>query len=967
MTEYKAVSPKSPLESAIAKKIFDHATDRKTCFVFPTQVSADSWAEASLGRPDTVAIEMERFLGWDMFLDRITRKNIPQGKKKADSRSRLLWALLTLDEQSKKPFLRHLLKPGTTPSLSQAASFASLAPALRDLTFELRQLPSGHSISEDERGDYFTLSSKYDRFLDNESLYESGHLSPAKDEAIRYILFEPSLMPGYGKRAEILSGLLSVEIFTRSGPGERKSDEASGSNRGESYGCGDGGKDGPAGDSGIVLIKYATFREELQSLFANCASLLDGGLQPADIAISIPAPTPEIQAHIRLLARQYALPIDFRFGEALSAFPFGRILLSLSRAASEGFSLRTLRKLFDKGALRWKNESTALDLIHFATRYNIPEFSIDRHYMSELWRRTFSLCPDPGAQVIALYASLNKAAHSIEGARSFDALRRALQDFKGVFLEEPETDSETDRSLQRILEELEALDQWHSHMGHPDLAASPLDALLLALDATRYKSAGTINAISVFPYHIGMLIASPIHFVLDVSQDSLGSALGYFSRVPREMRTRLGEADIGEALLSSFNAVNAVYCHAEKGLSGYSVPHPYFARLEARQVKVGRERIPEPADAAESRAWRDSAASALPARLPACRKDAAMGSFSAKSHDEPRSSSEATRELLFPPPALCGFSHPSGRKLNPLQLLKLPSCDASPHFKVSPAKLKNLMQCPFKWLLTCVPNVDGGPSAVANLAEGSLTHAMIRSLLQEIALADGSFAPAKIDEYAQKIDAAFRRSIIQVLKQNGPSLEPTLDAALPKIRDRIARILDFETDFSAAGWEIGDFETTLTRKYEALDLSLEGRADRISTRLSDDASASRGGEEYAIIDYKKKNTPRKKDFLADENGQLHDFQIASYAAMLEGEDKSVGLALYWSIEESKAVIVFGSGGGRPDSKAFEPERVALDASLLKASRTIKGGSFMSITPTPEGCAECPIRPICRAHFSSERL
>ncbi len=920
MTEYSKVSPGTVRESAIAKKISDHVKDRNTYFVFPTQVSADSWAEASLRQPGIDAIEKDRYLGWDTFIDRITQKNIPLAKKKADSRLRLLWGLLILEEQSKTPFLRGLVKPGMSSALTAASIFAKQAPTLRDLSFELRRLPPGCLIDEDEVADYAALSERYSRFLEDNGVYESSHLSPAKEEKNRYILFEPSLMPRYDKRAEILKKFLSVEIFSESA-------------------------------SEMALFKFETFREELQSVLANCASLLDGGLQPADIAMSIPASTPEIRAHIRSLAKQYALPMDFREGQPLSAYPFGKLLLSLSRAASEGFSLRTLRKLFDRGAFIWKNESIASDLIRFASRYNIPEFSIDGQYMSDLWKKTLSLCPDPGSQVISLYSSLNKIAHSMTSARSFNTLRRAIHDFKDNFLEKPLSNSEADRTLQRVLEELDALDQWHSHIGNPTLAASPLDTLLLALDVTRYTNDESVNAISVFPYHIGMLIATPVHFVMDVSQDSLEPALGHFSRVPKEMRGQLNEPDVSEALLSSFNAVNAVYCHAEKGLAGYSVPHPYFLRKGARQAKIGADQIPELADAAESRAWRDSAAGDLPAQLPADRKNAAMDCFSAMRTGDQRVLSPAK----------------GGRKLDSAQLLKLPSCNAAPLFKISPGKLKNLMQCPFKWFLTCVPDIDKGPSAVANITEGSLTHALIRSLLQDIALKDGGFSAARKDEYEGWIDSAFRQALRQVMRQNGPAVEPAMEAALPKIRDRIARILDFETGFKADGWSIGDFEIPLARKFEELGLSLEGRADRISRKQGSGDPATPRGEECAIIDYKKNSTPKKKEFLVNQNGELGDFQIASYAAILEGEGESVELALYWSIEESKAVVVFGPGGCRPSREEFDPEREALAVALRKASGIIKDGSFLSITPSPASCAACPMRPICRAHFSSERL
>lgn len=920
----------------IAKTVATHAAERETRFVFPTQVSADSWAEAALHVPGTMAIEMDRFLGWDTFLDRITSESIPEGKKKSDARSRLLWALATLSEQSIKPFLKYLSKPGIAPSLSLARDLAKLAPSLRSIALELRSHPPAQTrkSGDEEIADYVALAERYSRFLEKHLLFEPCDLDPARAKTDHFIIFEPALMPGFNKLEERLRNNFSMEIFQ------------------------DIGKSADQGATGPTLLKFSTFREELQTVFAACASLLDEGCQPSDIAISIPVPTPEMQAHVKFLARQCALPIGFRFGEPLAASPFGRLLNSLSNALSEGFSMRTLARLFDRGAFRWKDEAAARKLLRYGVRYNIPEFSADKHYMSGLWSRTFSSCPDPGVDVYDFYSSIKKTALSIAGASSFESLQRALYNFKESFLEKSDVNSLADRTLARILEELEALEQWHSRLGAPDLAASPFDILLLALDSTPYKPVEKDNAISIYPYHLGMLIACPIHFVLDASQQSLMPALGYFSRIPEEVKIYLEEeVDISETLLSSFDAVNAVYCHAEHGLSGYSVPHPYFSRMSAIQKKIGSEQIPNLSDELEAHAWRNATAESLPDFLPVGRKHAATGFFASK----------APQPDFYPPPALCDIKCPSSIPLDPSFLMKLPACNAAPLFKLSPARLKNISQCPFKWFSTCIPSLDPGPPAVVDLAEGSLTHALISALLQKIAARDGGFNPTRIEEYMDMLDSSLKHSLASILRQDGPSVQPALEAAFPKIRDRIARLLDFEKDFKTDGWEIGAFEVTLSRIYEELGLQLEGRADRIASRSTDAIDSNTPVESYAVIDYKKKNTPKKKDFLIDDGGNLGDFQIASYATMLEGENKNIGMALYWSIEESKAINVFGPNGARHSWEEFEPERKALASALTKASRTIRGGSFLNITPSTEACAKCPIRPICRAHFSSERL
>ncbi|MDP2791144.1 MAG: hypothetical protein Q8O15_05235, partial [Rectinemataceae bacterium] len=391
MTEYARIVPGRTRESAIAEKILDHWGQRDTIFVFPSQVSADSWAEASLKFPGIEAIEADRFIGWDSFLDRITRKNIPHDRKKADSRSRLIWALAALEENSRRPFLHYLTKPGTPTQKSLALNLSKIAPTLCDIVLTLKETQSErYAIEKDkELADYIALSDAYARFLENHGLYEPSAIPIDLNGKCRYILFEPSLMPAYDNIAENLGHSPSIETFNLQPPDE-----------------------GNTGNH-VLLQKYSSFREELQWVFAACTSLIDDGFQPADIAISIPNSTPDIQAHLGFVARQYCLPLDFRSGELLSASPFGRLVNALSLCVSEGFSLRTMRKLFDRNAFGWTDEESALTLLRYAARYNIPELSADRHYMSRLWKRTFSLCRDPEGKAENFYTQLNKAGAAI--------------------------------------------------------------------------------------------------------------------------------------------------------------------------------------------------------------------------------------------------------------------------------------------------------------------------------------------------------------------------------------------------------------------------------------------------------------------------------------------------------------------------------------------------------------------------
>lgn len=936
------ISRKDPLDSGIAAQILSRCKDRDTFFVFPTQAAANTWARAVIASPEIPSVETDRFIGWDVFLERLTQESVPEGKEKSDTRSRLFWALHVLSEHGDKPSFESLFKPGLPPTLSHATFLARIAPALKDFSAAVRSAHNDGALREvsGEVADFLTLAEKYSRFLEANNLYEQSHLAPREIKDRRYIIFEPSLIPDYEKYAKFLKVSGTVKDFSMHGAEAARNAE----NR-------------------PTALKFATFRQELVWVFSTCEKLLEDGLQPDDIAISMPALTPETKAHVGRIADLYAVPIAFRSGEPLAASPFGRLLRALSQAGEEGFSLQTLKKLLGEKAFEWKDPLSARKLLRFAEKYHIPEFSADRHYMSLLWNRTFALCGRDEEGPRLFFDELRKAAGAIAGARSFSTLRMALHDFRATFLDESTLSPLAQLTLERIFDEIEALDAWHARLGGQDLSPAPFRILLLILDSTRYNPAVKANAISLYSYQTGMLTASAIHFVLDVSQESTAGFQDRYSDFPEELRPYLGNiSEYDEHLLDSFNAVNAVYCHAEQGLSGYSVLHPYFALKKARLVPRGDDKgtFPESPEARETQAWLDGNADRLPSQLLKHQKEAALGSF--RRHDDSAS--------LFPPPIFIGKGPARAAVMDNAESLSgLQSCTEGPLIKFTPARLKDYSLCPFRWLMFCVLDAEKSDSSYINLAEGTFSHSVIRGLLGDISRRDGSVKSENNEIYTAMLDDSIGKNLLPLLRKYGPSIEPAIVSAVPKIKSRMERLLEFEADFEEKGWDIGVFEVQLSRLYEDMGVILEGRADRIceksSSRTAEGPASS--DERFAIIDYKKKNTPQKREFLADKDGRLHDFQLAGYAEMLSGEGKEVELAMYWSIDECRAAIVFGSGGARKSREEFEPERKIFLDTLSSAALSIRSGKFMTILRSNEACAPCPWKPVCRAYFSAEHV
>lgn len=654
-----------------------------------------------------------------------------------------------------------------------------------------------------------------------------------------------------------------------------------------------------------ALYKFKSFRLESDWVFGSIRELIDEGCKPLDIAISVPSLSADVRAHLLRAAREYAVPVAFFSGEPLSSSPFGKLLFSLSRAMEEGFSARTLRKLAERGSPGFRDRESLNRLVLIASRWNIPEISDDRKRMSSLWAKTFAECMIHDPEALALYKNLVRLTSAILGADDFQALKVALFDFRTSLLDESSLDARSQATLERVFDGLEKLKAMHERLRAPDLPARPFAVLLTELERTLYSPVVKADAVSIQAYALGALLAAKRHFVLDASQDSTGTAAAFFNPLPEAQATRAEtEARLGELVLESFGPA-AVFCHADESLSGFTVPHPFFTLRGFRAIHA-----PE-----------------SPRRLAAARK--------------------------VPRPK--GSRSPVSSVANALKTI--PAVWSGDMIRFSPSRLRAFLLCPFKWLMASAPGIDFLPADSSVLAEGSLMHAVIRKLLEDIRDTDGRVRAERRDEYLSKFGEYFSECIGAILRQYGIALRPGLEAVRARLENRLSRLLEFELNLASEAWEIGSFETPLRLEFGDKGFALEGRADRVLER--------KNGSEVAVIDYKRKTIPSKKDLGIREDGSLGEFQVASYAEMLSSGGKNPALGLYWSIENCKSAVAFGSGGARSSWQEFEPERRALRGMIESAADTIRSGEYLQATPSQEACDGCAFRSACRAHFSSE--
>lgn len=961
------VQPQNPCETPVGRRILLALPDRDTRFVFPTQTSADSWAEAVLRFGPSQALESDRFLSLDAFVQQACQAELPPDKKPADFAVRFLWADSVLAAQTETAFLEILAKPGFPATKSQLSFLARLAPLLRDFSDRAARVAGGSTLRQysPETRDFLALSLNYERFLDTHGCYEPSHCVPSFDgDHHKYILFSPELAFAYNRHAALFERQGTFEIFQIAGQDCCR--EAVGAATATSV------KESEAPEiarpaqaatqrGAPTVLEFGTFRQEFDWVFAACRQLMEKGVKPNGIAISVPTLSPKTKAYLEESASRWAVPIEFRIGAKLSSFPFGQLLNSLARTAAEGLSLSSLRSLFSIGAFSWKDRGAAAALVRFGEKYSIPDDSADRVYMARLWAATFASCGSEKTDDARLfYTELKRTTDALTSAATFDSLRTTLFDFRARFLDESRQSPTLAPTLERTFEELDNLAAWGD--GDGEKATPPLATLLALLDSVTYNApASNLTSVSVFSYQTGVLIASPTHFVLECSQNSLDGFQGWLADFPEEVVDSLAETEVQDrAVLESFDVNRAVFCHAREGLSGFSVPNPWFAMRHAARINMDfpkdqPERSPEvySSETREENAWFRGDAGSIPGQMPLYLKDAALGNFA-------EDKSAGAPVLPLAPPLFRAAGRDESRPERLMGLLTaLPRGFRDSKVIFTPAKLKAYSLCPFKWLVSLVPDLQARQTNIANLAEGALSHLAISRLFGEIKKSDGEFVAKNIPDYSAALDTILGRAMADILKEYGPSVAPALRAALPKIKHRLTELLGYESEFEAAGWDIGQFEVRLDMDCGAAGAILEGRADRIARRQTE------SGTVLALIDYKKNNAPRKNEFYLDEDGNLRDVQLAGYTEILASGGSRVETALYWSIEKCKALVVFGPSGKVKTYETFAPERQALQIMLETAAHSVHKAQFMEVRRSGEGCRECEWKALCRAHFALE--
>lgn len=941
--------------------------DRGRILVFPSQAVADAWARVAPGRFGLGAVEPDRFLGWDRFKELVLSER--RTERPADRMAHTIWAAGIVARQGEKPFLARLAGPGR-PSPAFVPFFAGLPQALdraADLVGGLPGKPANHDAT---LSDLLLLRDDYAAFLERHGLFEpSWARARALPERVRATVIAPELMEDYATYEACVESLSpEVEVI-------RLPERAE-------------------GDAPPPLLRFDNGYEELRWTFLEIGRLLDAGIPPEDIVVTFPDLGAKAPYALRA-AELAGVPAQTKAGMPLSASCFGRLLRGIARADAADLDFDALRDLLLDRFAVWKDGASAMGLVRFGVSYHAYASYRQDGRRVDVWKASFEAANNAGRDVRGLesfYARLKARIREVAAAATFAELRSAILAFRNSLLDERSWTEAEIATVQRSMVELEGLAGAEEELSDGRPLPKPLGLFLSCLEATPYVPQGGQGGVVLFPYRVSALHPAPWHFVLGASQDGIKVSYAELPFLREDQKDLLGVADCDAsgafALAYTLSGRPASFSFAVESFTGWSVPHPFFA-VDGREAGVApegyevlRETCPLRAEAA---AWKGGAS--LPSRLLGTQTGAWESSAGAIINRPTRYA-----DALASAAARADLDVEVRRKDGAI--------------KLTATTLKEYLACPFAWLLARGLQLEDEPVGVgffdARLA-GDMAHRALQRLLAAMAT-QGEIAERHRDAYIEAARDAVRDVLPEYESDEGPFLVPMFEAYAPLLEDRLLRLV--EALLAEPGALAGDLELKLEARYPGIDAVLEGRLDRVAV-LPDgkgraDAGTTAGAEEgdgppRAIVDYKKRHMPKKKDLLSsarpDEaaagrkdrdgedgdpgdgargqaegspEGELGDYQMASYLALCAANGRRIERASFWSIEDAREEIVVGEGGfvGAGDCG---PELAALEGALARVASGLGSGDFRPAAAESDAaaCDGCAWKGVCRERYATE--
>ena len=921
-----------------------------TIFVFPTSVSAVSWAERLL--EFVPAIAMERFIAWDVFKgDAIRSKQ--QNRTSIPSVLRKIFAQYLIACNTKlckegKPLFTSIINPVYADQSSSFAGWmASVLPALGTWKKHFdKSLLNGNTQTDEADKDFLVLYNEYKDFLDKHDLFDPAWEEPPfQDNGFEYVIFYPEILSDFSEYEKILRESAHVKIVS----------------------VFDGEKQ-PEQENEVECILYTNSRTELRETALFIKDLIEQKkCDYNDIVISVP----DMENWGSYIMREldlYCIPAVLRSGKSMSAYGAGRFFSQVQQCVNTNFSFDSVKELLLNAFLPWKDTDAIKLLIQFGIDNSCVCSYESNSEIIDVWQEAFS-ADAKSLREKNLYTTLKKHCTAMCNVSSFEELQLEYFKFKAALFNEKEFLEESDLILGRCLTELAGLID--IEQSFPDVPENNHFAFYVSLIAEKeYLPQQKKRGISVVPYRLSAVAPAYCHIIVGSSQNNLTVLFKQLSFLSQSKRDMLSVSDVDPSVsfieLYRRHSLGQVrFSCSQKSFSGYSIPHSAF------KIKKCMNGLPQNQEECSPFDYYSSE----------------LVDFVEKSErtiSDELAISDMQKEGFYN--WFKGISCDSDENKNKTdftssaeQILKAVQSKKNPEkISVSQTAMKDYYDCPRKWVFKRLLQLKE-PEVHAELMQdtwlGTIYHSIISKYLEQYLVSSSYIESPEIDEEGKNILSAencekLKSCVREVLcgYQASPLTRQLLMVQEKAIYEVAERFLVFFTNqfskYKIAGLE-KKLSCTPAFAQDTGDVEYYGILDCV---------LEVSPEEFIIIDFKTGGTPAQKDCKPNDDGMLCDFQMPMYVTLWETNDKaeSVVGAAFMSIQKLELVPIFGYFPSKKKSMArYSTETEAgFDSTLLCFDKqaedyvgALKNAEFKYLESVSfDNCASCSWKEVCRTTY-----
>ncbi|MDR1787609.1 MAG: PD-(D/E)XK nuclease family protein [Treponema sp.] len=921
---------------------------RRVSFVFPSEAAAQRWRLAVLPLGGLRSVAGGRFLAWDTFKETVARDPARDTRRCVTPLLRKLFAedlarrnhaaaTHTGVETAGLPF--RCLIPSAYPELGRAyaAEIAAMLPGLKLLREMLRK--AGEAAAPDETGDIGALEHLYSAFLDEHGLFEPAwaHQSESAGTEREYYVFFPQTFADFEEYEALLNTAKNIHCVNLPG----------------------------APPIPPPIRVYQHYAQELRAAALQLRQAHERGVPWTDMALSVCS----LDEYFPYLARElrlYDIPFRRRSGRPLAGQGPGCLFNMIGECAGNNFSFSDMKNLLLCRSIPWDNPRRNMRLIEFGVRYNCVCAWREGGKLHDAWEEAFALASVQEtedwrkAQCETLrkyYVSLRIAVRGMARAKRFADLRAAYFKFRDGFLAVDRCSEADNNILARCIDELSELAALET--AYPDLAPEhPFAFFLDVLRKRRYVPQPEKTGVSVYEYENAAAAPFALHLVLNTREGDAQvtrkrcpflrlhtrEALGIEDRDMTEWYFRLYEEGAG------IEGSEVLFSAARQGVSGWGVPHSYFAENDTSGA--GDAAAPHDAFAPE-RAWWQKDAAAFPAFLYPAQKqgfehwaallrapdDAAFALFGAGWKALSPAADSLTRKINER--RRNDESHPG--------LLKVSAT----------GDLNVFFECRLKWLFQQIFGIDEYDTSAALHDPQSLGvcyHEALRLLFARIQK-DGPFAAHKLPLYEEWLAGCVTAAMQTRPPFKGPLAAPLRASLTAFVTKKLTGVLRAEAD-RFDGFSVQYLEKEL--HFMRDNLLVHGVIDR----------ASAAGSECVVLDYKSSaGRYSRAKASVNEDGVIADFQIPMYVRLFETSNAParVSGAYYLGINNYTLITVVDDRQKVTEKKdhsraAYQPTLDTFDAFVGRFGEAVSALDFDAAGTKLQACFTCAFRTVCRKTY-----